>query len=645
MGRTFCAHRLHTPAHAFCLSAASASTSRTARLMLRCALNASRFWCFCPFFTWSDMANVRANGSGAEGRRRRQAARNFVLEISLSGLSEEPKTQSWCRVADPHSLSGARAMSPAARSLARRRGSSLLASTRHSRAARGAPSPRVSPEPSEPCVSSAPSFRTSARRRVSSPRDASALGVARVPSESRPRDGAHGDDRTHSGVLLRDFLSKALYDKKDGYFARPDVPVGVIAEPIAFASLLGADDYANALDVRYRRLAKQWLTPVEIFKPHYAEAVARYVLHRYREEDEKQGYPLRVYEIGGGAGTHAAGFLRYLRRNAPEVFAKTEFTSVEISQSLARAAERTVRDALDGDDHRVNDSETLRDTTKRRGKGTRKGTKRDSDVYSVIRGDASERDAWGAKDASPCFVVALEVLDNLPHDKVIFRKDSERGGHGDHHGWFQTRVRLDPETNKHVEDHSEPLSDALAVRAMETLADAARAETVETSFARRVARVVEAIFAPALASKKIAYLPTGCLKLLETLHGARPNHRLVAADFDSLPGVTMAGRNAPLVAAQADGGRTRDLPTYLAEVGSADVFFPTDFDALRALDAAARRTVSMNDGVERSENSARGEVLSTRAFMERWADVQATATRSGYNPLLQDFANTKFFLS
>jgi hypothetical protein len=206
-------------------------------------------------------------------------------------------------------------------------------------------------------------------------------------------------------------------------------------------------------------------------------------------------------------------------------------------------------------------------------------------------------------------------------------------------------VRLDPETNKHVEHHSEPLSDALAVRAMETLADAARAETVETSFARRVARVVEALFAPALASQKIAYLPTGCLKLLETLHGARPNHRLVAADFDSLPGVMMAGRNAPLVAAQADGGRTRDLPTYLAEVGSADVFFPTDFDALRALDAAARRTVSMDDGVERSEKSARGEVLSTRAFMERWADVQATATRSGYNPLLQDFANTKFFLS
>lgn len=144
MGRTFCAHRLHTPAHAFCLSAASASTSRTARLMLRCALNASRFWCFCPFFTWSDMANVRANGSGAEGRRRRQAARNFVLEISLSGLSEEPKTQSWCRVADPHSLSGARARCLPRRGRSRGGGRPLCSRPRATRARLAVPHPPAS---------------------------------------------------------------------------------------------------------------------------------------------------------------------------------------------------------------------------------------------------------------------------------------------------------------------------------------------------------------------------------------------------------------------------------------------------------------------------------------------------------------------
>jgi hypothetical protein len=82
-------------------------------------------------------------------------------------------------------------MSPAARSLARRRASSLLASTRHSRAARGAPPPRVSPDPSEPCTSSAPSFCTSAPRRVSSPRDASrARGRARPERVASPGRGS-----------------------------------------------------------------------------------------------------------------------------------------------------------------------------------------------------------------------------------------------------------------------------------------------------------------------------------------------------------------------------------------------------------------------------------------------------------------------
>jgi hypothetical protein len=58
------------------------------------------------------------------------------------------------------------------------------------------------------------------------------------------------------------------------------------------------------LDARYARLASQWLTPVEIFKPHYAAAIARYLL---KEMDP--GYPLTVYELGGGMGTCAAGIL------------------------------------------------------------------------------------------------------------------------------------------------------------------------------------------------------------------------------------------------------------------------------------------------------------------------------------------------
>ena len=57
------------------------------------------------------------------------------------------------------------------------------------------------------------------------------------------------------------------------------------------------------------------------------------------------------------------------------------------------------------------------------------------------------------------------------------------------------------------------------------------------------------------------------MALLESLHAARPRHRLVAADFDSLPGVRVSGRNAPLVASQEPGGRSVDHDSYLENPG------------------------------------------------------------------------------
>lgn len=42
--------------------------------------------------------------------------------------------------------------------------------------------------------------------------------------------------------------------------------------------------------------------------------------------------------------------------------------------------------------------------------------------------------------------------------------------------------------------------------------------------------------------------------------------------------------------------------------------------------------------------TVQGRVMKTRAFMEQHAQLSATCTRSGYNPLLEDFANTSFYL-
>ena len=35
----------------------------------------------------------------------------------------------------------------------------------------------------------------------------------------------------------------------------------------------------------------------------------------------------------------------------------------------------------------------------------------------------------------------------------------------------------------------------------------------------------------------MVFIPTGCMALLETLHDSRPNHSIIAADFDHLPDV------------------------------------------------------------------------------------------------------------
>ena len=94
------------------------------------------------------------------------------------------------------------------------------------------------------------------------------------------------------GVLLRDFIRESLYGRERGYFARATPPVGEMRAPIAFRALAGADDYHRALAGRYAALSSQWLTPVEVFKPHYANAIADYVLRRHAPRRDR---PLKVY--------------------------------------------------------------------------------------------------------------------------------------------------------------------------------------------------------------------------------------------------------------------------------------------------------------------------------------------------------------
>ena len=70
-----------------------------------------------------------------------------------------------------------------------------------------------------------------------------------------------------------------------------------------------------------------------------------------------------------------------------------------------------------------------------------------------------------------------------------------------------------------------------------------------------------------------------------------------------------------------------------------DVFFPTDFAMLCAMYDEAMGGLGEGTGwrVARTHTSS-------REFFGRHARVGATQTRSGYNPLLEDFVNTRVFV-
>ena len=416
-------------------------------------------------------------------------------------------------------------------------------------------------------------------------------------------------------TLLREHLHDALYAPNKGYFTndrKTSAPVGTMDEgAIDFKALRGQDDYFGELNRRYARLGAQWLTPGEIFAPHYADALVRYVLETHRGDygDDEALEPLRVYEIGGGAGTFASGFLDAVKREAPKVYEKMRYTSIDISKRLC--------------DDQLN-------RVRRSGHA--------NDVHDATVGDATSLQTWGATNEETCFVIALEVLDNLPHDRVWRPKRGE----GE---WMQTEIVRNLTTGE-LAQREAPLADALIQRTLQAIdltadlaVDGDGGAYNPRGFMHSIRRALTSL---ASSGDETWFVPTGSMQLMETLHAKRPNHRFIAADFDTLPNVRIEGVNAPLVATQRVGGQTDDHDTYLLPerlAGSADVFFPTCFDTLRAIDFA---TSSQNT---HRANARLCTIVTTKKFMTDYADVAATVTGSGYNPLLQDFSNTKFLLS
>ncbi|XP_057863108.2 uncharacterized protein LOC131071320 isoform X2 [Cryptomeria japonica] len=401
-------------------------------------------------------------------------------------------------------------------------------------------------------------------------------------------------------ILVREFIHSALYDPQFGYFAtRPGV-VGVIENSIQFNTLEGRNAYMQYLDSLYKKSDTAWFTPVEIFKPWYGYSIAEAILRT-----ANLSVPLKIYEIGGGSGTCAKCILDYMMLHAPaKVYNNMTYTSVEISPALASKQVERIAEV----------SSHLK-------------------RFNVECRNATDKSGWGNVNEQPCWVIMLEVLDNLPHDVVYCENQSS--------SWMEVLV----ERKKHESSISEiyrPLQDPLIKKCINIIEN----KETDVGWGARAFSAARSIMSKVVPKSRRAWVPTGCLQLLEVLHRVVPKMSLIASDFSYLPDVRIPGVRAPLVSSKK-GGCTEDYSSYLEAKGDADIFFPTDFFILELIDHYCAEAGSQLKGEKNLKpiKKRRSTILDMAGFMEEFGLPSKTSTKDGYNPLLEDFQNTKIYLS
>ncbi|TPX09299.1 uncharacterized protein E0L32_009491 [Thyridium curvatum] len=403
-------------------------------------------------------------------------------------------------------------------------------------------------------------------------------------------------------MLMRDFIEDSLYNPHYGYFSK-QVVIFSPGEPFDFNSLRDDVDFQDRLAARYTdfedRLDRDeghsdtrqlWYTPTELFRPHYGEAIARYLVANYL----LTSYPyhdLIIYEMGAGRGTLMLNILDYIREAEPDVYARTKYRVIEISSNLASLQTKQVNAA----------------TTTIGGQAASRGHASKVEIVNRSVFD------WDEPVPSPCFFLAFEVFDNFAHDCI--RYDAATGQP------LQGTVLVDGAGDFY--EFYTPQLDPVAARFFRVRHAATGGRYPLPYPTSRAGRLLQALrpFAPNLSAPE--YIPTRLMQFFYVLDKYFPQHRLLTSDFHSLPDA-IKGLNAPIVQTRFE-RRPVPVTTPLVHQGYFDIMFPTDFQIMEA--------------VYRAITGKLTRLTSHEEFMRRWAYVEDTETRSGENPLLSWYKN------
>lgn len=391
--------------------------------------------------------------------------------------------------------------------------------------------------------------------------------------------------------LLRDFIRSRLY-APSGYFQAHNTVVRLPEpQPVPFRSLGGQPEYLHRLSVQYAA-SDGWLTPSEIFRPYYSQGIASYVSRALSHPNT-----LAVVEIGAGTGSFAQSFCTSWSISAAQPLLSS-YSIVEVSKPLFEQQKRLVQQ--------------LRSVV---------------DVHHFNEDGASwapPREIFQAADA--CCVILCEVLDNVQHDCIRLVPGVSSS--------LLRRAELDVEECRVLPNGAldwQPLSDPLV---------AAVAELGQEHISRHTTSLASLISRSLLFdhAETRAYLPTGAYELFRNLRSVfcevgKPV-LLVVADFHAFPNA-LPGFLGPVIQSK-QAGVTRELTSledFVAQPSSNwDIMFPTRFELTKTLVESAFGR-QLTGAVCHPQGSFFKNVVADPEL------AKATTTKSGYNPLFEDYRN------
>ena len=169
-----------------------------------------------------------------------------------------------------------------------------------------------------------------------------------------------------------------------------------------------------------------------------------------------------------------------------------------------------------------------------------------------------------------CFGLFFEVLDNLPHDKILWNEDLNR---------YDKFVTVDIDSNQEATEHIE--KDSIIKECLDIYNKSDKEIQKPLSVLDKAAEYfVNKMNRKIQPKSKDLFLPTYLLRMMKRLKKNVPGIHLVMSDFDKLV-TSVPGINAPIVSTKGfKSDEKQDYNTYLVERGSSDIFFPVNFNLL-----------------------------------------------------------------